>query len=79
MVVATAVVMVMVTGTVVVTMAVVTAVVTGISAGITVILVVTTAAAGSPYPVRTRAAILAATAPLPGATPRSGRATIATR
>jgi len=78
MVVATAV--VMVTGTAVVIMAVVTAAgITFILAVITVILVVTMAAAGSPYPVRTRAAIFAATAPLPGATPQSDRATIATR
>jgi hypothetical protein len=75
MVVATAV----VTGTVVVTMATGMVVATGISAGITVILAVTIEVGGSPYPVRIREAVFTAIAPLPGATLRSGRATIATR
>jgi hypothetical protein len=77
MVVATA--AVMATGMVVVTMASGMVVATGISAGITVILAVTIGAAGSRYSVRFRAAIFAATALLRSATPRSGRAIIATR
>jgi len=72
----------------VVTMATGMAAATGISVVTTVILAVTTAAAGSPSTVRFREAIFAAIAPLPGAagrtsarseTPRFDRETSAMR